>query len=71
MSTWFRRLVERQNTSHWWGRGPPEVLKAYIGEVVWRHPPKAVRQGLHGDWRIVDALLPCMARVVVVGPTMP
>ena len=33
----------------------PRVLEAYMGEVVWPHPPEAERQGLHGHWPIVRA----------------
>jgi hypothetical protein len=37
-----------------------------MGEVVWPHPPEAERQGLHGHWPNVKALLPSMAWVVVM-----
>ena len=33
----------------------PRVLEAYMGEVVWPHPPGAKRQGLHGHWPEVRA----------------
>ena len=28
----------------------PEVLEAYVGEVVWPHPSEAKQHGLHGHW---------------------
>jgi hypothetical protein len=37
------------------GGAPPKVLEAYMGEVVWPHPPEAQRQGLHGHWPNVKA----------------
>jgi hypothetical protein len=48
------------------GGAPPKVLEAYMGEVVWSHPPEAKRQGLHVHWLNVKAQLLSMARVVVV-----
>ena len=29
-------------------RAPREVLQAYMGKVVWPHPPDVERQGLYG-----------------------
>jgi hypothetical protein len=38
------------------GRGAPtKFLEAYMGKVVWPHPPEAERQGLHGYWPNVKA----------------
>jgi hypothetical protein len=37
------------------GEAPPKVLEAYMGEMVWPHPPEAERQGLHGHWPNVKA----------------
>jgi hypothetical protein len=37
------------------GGPPPKVLEAYMGEVVWPHPPGSERQGLHGHWPNVKA----------------
>jgi hypothetical protein len=37
------------------GGAPPKVLEAYMGEVVWPHPPEAEWQGLHGYWPNVKA----------------
>jgi len=36
------------------GGASPKVLEAYMGEVVWPHPPEAKRQGLHGHWPNVE-----------------
>jgi hypothetical protein len=48
------------------GGAPPKVLEAYMGEVVWPHPPKTKRHGLHDHWPNVEGWLPSMVRVVVV-----
>jgi hypothetical protein len=37
------------------GGAPPKDLEAYMGEVVWSHPPVAEQQGLHGPWPNVEA----------------
>ena len=42
------------------------VLKAYMREVVWPHPPEAKRHGLHGLWPHVRPKLPSMVWIVVV-----
>ena len=34
---------------------PFRVLEAYMGKVVWPHPPEAERHGLHGHWPNVRA----------------
>jgi hypothetical protein len=49
------------------GRGAvPKILKAYMGEVVWPHPPEVERQGLYGHCPYMERKLFSMARVVIV-----
>ena len=57
----FKKIYHTTIAGHWGEKlrqsniNKVVLAEAYMGKVVWPHPPEAERQGLHGYWPNVKA----------------